>query len=186
MPISARTSSAPSASSGLSMKSRSCVVSGPPRAQLARLPPSRNGMPASRSAAAAFLRDASISLNGCSSEPMTSIDTPAAVGNEPFVPLKPPGAPEPSPDGRTVRIAASGDIHITEANCEAIAQAFSEVDEAADLILLAGDLTTHGEPEQAELMADAVQGLETPVITVLGNHDWHVNRVPELMAILQD
>ena len=102
------------------------------------------------------------------------------------MPLKPPGAPEPSPDGRTIRIAAAGDIHITKANCEAIAGAFAEVDEAADLILLAGDLTTHGEPEQGELLADAVQGVETPVIAVLGNHDWHVNRVPELVAILRD
>jgi Icc-related predicted phosphoesterase len=108
------------------------------------------------------------------------------VGNEPLVPLKPPGAPEPSSDGRTVRIAAAGDIHITDANCGSVAEAFREVDESADLILLAGDLTTHGEPAQAELMADAVAGVETPVIAVLGNHDWHVNRVPELTAILED
>ena len=108
------------------------------------------------------------------------------MGNELVVPLKPPGAPEPSPDGRTVRIAAAGDIHITKANCEAVAQAFAEIDEAADLILLAGDLTTHGEPEQGELLADVVQGVETPIIAVLGNHDWHVNRVPELVAILRD
>jgi uncharacterized protein len=108
------------------------------------------------------------------------------VGNEPVVPLKPPGEPEPSPDERTVRIAAAGDIHITEANSDAVAHAFAEVDEAADLILLAGDLTTHGEPAQGELLADAIDGIETPIIAVLGNHDWHVNRVPELETILRD
>jgi uncharacterized protein len=132
------------------------------------------------------LREASIWLNGWSSELTPQIDTPALVGSELVVPLKPPGAPEPSPDGRTVRIAAAGDIHITEANCKAVAHAFAEIDEAADLILLAGDLTTHGQPEQGELLADAVKGIETPIIAVLGNHDWHVNRVPELTAILKD
>ena len=102
------------------------------------------------------------------------------------MPLKPPGAPEPSPDGRTVRIAAAADIHITEANRDAVQRAFRKIDDAADLILLAGDLTTHGEPAQAELLADAVRGVRTPMIAVLGNHDWHVNRVPELTSILED
>ena len=108
------------------------------------------------------------------------------MGNELLVPLKPPGAPEPSPDGRTIRIAAAGDFHVTDANSEAIAAAFREVDEGADLILLAGDLTTHGEPEQAELLARAVEGVETPILTVLGNHDWHANRADEVTRVLED
>jgi Icc-related predicted phosphoesterase len=102
------------------------------------------------------------------------------------VPLKPTGAPEPDPDGRTVRVAAAGDIHITEANRDAIAESLRQVDRDADLILLAGDLTTHGLPEQGELLAEAVQGVETPILAVLGNHDWHCNRVAELTAILRD
>jgi Icc-related predicted phosphoesterase len=101
------------------------------------------------------------------------------------MPLKPTGAPEPDPDGRTVRIAAAGDIHVTEANKEALANAFQEVDRNADLILLAGDLTTHGEPEQARLVAEVVAGIETPIIAVLGNHDWHANRAGAVVAILE-
>jgi Icc-related predicted phosphoesterase len=102
------------------------------------------------------------------------------------VPLKPPGAPEPTPDGRTIRIAAAGDIHISEANSEAVAGAFREVDDQADLILLAGDLTTHGEPEQGKLLAQAIDGVQTPILAVLGNHDWHVNRAEELIRVLRD
>ena len=102
------------------------------------------------------------------------------------MPLKPPGAPEPSPDGRTIRIAAAGDIHITEANRDAVANAFHEVDDQSHLILLAGDLTTHGEPEQGELLARAVDGVETPILAVLGNHDWHVDRAQELTRVLED
>ena len=44
---------------------------------------------------------------------------------------------------------------------------------SADLVLLAGDLTTHGLPEQAEVLADACDGLSVPVVAVLGNHDHH-------------
>jgi Icc-related predicted phosphoesterase len=102
------------------------------------------------------------------------------------MPLKPPGAPDPDPDGRTIRIAAAGDIRITDANAVAVARAFADVDQTADLILLAGDLTTHGLPEQAELLARAVDGVETPVLCVLGNHDWHANRRDELVAVLED
>jgi Icc-related predicted phosphoesterase len=100
------------------------------------------------------------------------------------MPLKPTGAPEPDPDGRKIRVAAAGDIHVTEANKDAVANAFRQVADEADLILLAGDLTTHGEPEQARLLAKAVRGIETPIIAVLGNHDWHVNRADEVAAIL--
>ena len=57
---------------------------------------------------------------------------------------------------------------------------------AADLVLLAGDLTTHGEPEQAAVLAKACSELEVPVFAVLGNHDWHVNRRDELVAALSE
>jgi Icc-related predicted phosphoesterase len=50
-------------------------------------------------------------------------------------------------------------------------------------VLLAGDLTTHGEPEQAEVLADAVRGLNIPVAAVLGNHDLHSGYGDEIAAI---
>ena len=55
--------------------------------------------------------------------------------------------------------------------------AFAALAGQADLVLLAGDLTTHGEPEQAAILAEAAaRGAGVPVFTVLGNHDWHANR----------
>jgi Icc-related predicted phosphoesterase len=85
-----------------------------------------------------------------------------------------------------VRIAAAGDIHCSEALREHITNAFRAVAEQADLVLLAGDLTTHGEPEQAAVLADACRGLEIPVLAVLGNHDFHANRCDEVCAALAD
>jgi uncharacterized protein len=86
----------------------------------------------------------------------------------------------------TIRVAATADIHCDEHNREAVETAFAAVDGTVDLILLAGDLTTHGEPEQATVLADSCQGLATPVVAVLGNHDYHAGRHEELTAVLVD
>jgi len=84
-----------------------------------------------------------------------------------------------------IRIAAAGDIHCTPANRPAVSTAFDEAERDADLILLAGDLTTHGEPEQAAILAEICRGRDIPVIAVLGNHDWHGNRCDDVTAILE-
>ena len=85
-----------------------------------------------------------------------------------------------------VRVAAAGDIHVREANAEQVGEAFQAIAPEADLILLAGDLTTHGEPDQAAFLADACKGLEPPVVAVLGNHDHHCARAQELRAALEE
>ena len=85
-----------------------------------------------------------------------------------------------------VRIAAAGDVHASEATRERIEAAFRDVQRDADLILLAGDLTTLGEPEQARVLAEVVAGSEIPVAGVLGNHDLHSGHGEEVAAILRD
>jgi uncharacterized protein len=86
---------------------------------------------------------------------------------------------------QTIKVAAAGDLHCHEGNREEIAEAFARIARRADLIVLAGDLTTHGEPEQAAVLADACRDLPVPVFTVLGNHDWHANRVDEVLHVLE-
>lgn len=86
---------------------------------------------------------------------------------------------------RPIRIAAAGDVHCSPETRDALAAAFRRVDSEVDLFLLAGDLTTLGEPEQARSLAEICRGLESRVVAVLGNHDWHANRVDELVAILE-
>jgi Icc-related predicted phosphoesterase len=94
--------------------------------------------------------------------------------------------PDADRSGATIRIAAAGDVHCRESAREETEAAFQRLRGQADLLLLAGDLTTHGEPEQAAVLADACRLLDMPVFAVLGNHDWHADRAPELEAVLTD
>jgi Icc-related predicted phosphoesterase len=73
----------------------------------------------------------------------------------------------------TLRVAATGDVHAAEPLREHLTRAFAAVDADRDLVLLAGDLTTHGLPEQAAVLAEACAHMRTPVVAVLGNHDYH-------------
>jgi Icc-related predicted phosphoesterase len=85
-----------------------------------------------------------------------------------------------------VRIAAAGDIHAVEPLRDRLTRAFADAAEESDLVLLAGDLTTHGLPEQAAVLADACRGLEVPVVAVLGNHDHHSGRCDEIVDVLAE
>lgn len=85
-----------------------------------------------------------------------------------------------------IRIAAAGDIHCSEEERSRLETAFAEADRQADLILLAGDLTTYGEPEQAAVLAEVTRGIATPIFAVLGNHDWHADRHEDLVTALRD
>jgi Icc-related predicted phosphoesterase len=91
----------------------------------------------------------------------------------------------PAERAPVVRIAAAGDIHCRPEERERIARELSALAGAADVLLLAGDLTTRGEPEQAAALAEACRGLDVPVFAVLGNHDWHCDRAGEVIEALQ-
>jgi Icc-related predicted phosphoesterase len=86
-----------------------------------------------------------------------------------------------------IRIAAAGDVHYGRGgDRERAHAAFASLDGRVELILLAGDLTTHGEPEQAAMLGDAVRDLDVPVLAVLGNHDHHSGRAGEVAAVLEE
>jgi Icc-related predicted phosphoesterase len=85
-----------------------------------------------------------------------------------------------------IEVAAAGDIHAGGPGDERLAGVFADAAREADLILLAGDLTRHGEPQETARLVEAVQGIEPPVFAVLGNHDWHGNRHDELTKVLSE
>jgi Icc-related predicted phosphoesterase len=85
----------------------------------------------------------------------------------------------------TLRVAAAGDIHCRESRRDEVEQAFAELAGKADLVLLAGDLTSHGTPDEAEMLAAATMRVDAPVVAVLGNHDWHADRSEEIATVLR-
>jgi uncharacterized protein len=87
---------------------------------------------------------------------------------------------------RPIRVAAAGDVHCSEENRAELEIAFRKIDGTVDLVLLAGDLTTYGEREQAELLAEICRPLEVPIYAVLGNHDWHGDQVEEIVEVLNE
>ncbi|MEU6273794.1 metallophosphoesterase [Streptomyces populi] len=85
-----------------------------------------------------------------------------------------------------IRIAAVGDIHMGLDSQGLFRPAFDTLPHCADLLLLAGDLTRHGTPREAEVVARELTGLAVPVVAVLGNHDHHDEKPEEVTAILQE
>jgi Icc-related predicted phosphoesterase len=83
-----------------------------------------------------------------------------------------------------IRVAAAADIHASDVSRERVERAFAELEGEADVVLLAGDLTTSGEPEQAQVIAAACSALDVPIFAVLGNHDHHAERTEEIEEVL--
>jgi len=62
---------------------------------------------------------------------------------------------------------------------------FAQASEAADAILLCGDLTDYGLPEEARVLAEELSGATVPVVAVLGNHDFESDQQDEVCHILR-
>src|SRR5262245_23446954 len=87
----------------------------------------------------------------------------------------------------TVRVAAVADIHFAKTNESALQVVLAQVNEAADVLLLCGDLTDYGHVEEAQLLAKQLAGaVRLPVVAVLGNHDYESGQEDELRKILSD
>jgi len=86
---------------------------------------------------------------------------------------------------QTVRIAAVADIHVGTAPNPAFHSLLTQVTDAADILLICGDLTHHGQAEEAEVVVRDLGRLRIPVLVVLGNHDYHGDQQDEIRRILK-
>jgi Icc-related predicted phosphoesterase len=87
---------------------------------------------------------------------------------------------------KQVRIAALGDLHCTRTSVGKFQPLFAQVSESADMLLLAGDLTDAGQPEEARVLVKELSTLRVPGVAVLGNHDYESGRQEEVAHILSD
>jgi Icc-related predicted phosphoesterase len=87
---------------------------------------------------------------------------------------------------KRVRIAALGDLHCTRTSAGKFQPLFAQVSESADMVLLAGDLTDTGQPEEARVLARELSALRVRGVAVLGNHDFESGHQDEVTHILTD
>jgi Icc-related predicted phosphoesterase len=85
-----------------------------------------------------------------------------------------------------IRVAAVGDLHLADDGAESWREALSQVSHAADLLLLAGDLTRTGTPAEAKAVVSALAPVTIPICAVLGNHDYHSGAVREVCEVLSE
>ncbi|MFD1536534.1 metallophosphoesterase family protein [Nonomuraea guangzhouensis] len=85
-----------------------------------------------------------------------------------------------------LRIAAVGDIHLGEDLKGRYRKHLEGIEERADVLMLAGDLTRHGTLEEGRVVADEFRDLPVTVVAVLGNHDYHSDLQYEIAGELRD
>jgi Icc-related predicted phosphoesterase len=86
-----------------------------------------------------------------------------------------------------VRVAALGDLHYPKIPQEVLQGLLTQATEQADVLLLCGDLTDYGQPDEAQRLAQAcITYAKIPTLGVLGNHDYQSGQHEEVWKILCD
>ena len=86
-----------------------------------------------------------------------------------------------------VRIAALGDIHYgRNAAPGSLQPLFSQINDAADVLVLCGDLTDYGLVDEAQALARELAIVKLPMVGVFGNHDCESAQQAELAKIFAD
>ncbi len=92
-----------------------------------------------------------------------------------------------SVDKDLVRIAAIGDLHFSKTHPEPLQALLAQITDRADVLLVCGDLTDYGLPEEAQLLARELNSAaKIPIVAVLGNHDVESGKQDEVARILVD
>ena len=85
-----------------------------------------------------------------------------------------------------LKVAALADLHVKEDDEAPWRELFSEISQAADVMVVAGDLTDLGKPAEAQILAEHLRACSVPVVAVLGNHDYECGHVEEVSEILRE
>lgn len=83
-----------------------------------------------------------------------------------------------------MRIAATADIHFSPQSYDRIRESMQRVRDEADVLILAGDLTNFGKPEEMQSLLNALVRIRVPIVAVLGNHDYESGAQDELMKMM--
>jgi Icc-related predicted phosphoesterase len=83
-----------------------------------------------------------------------------------------------------MRIAATADLHFTANQHGALLDQLGRVRDSADVLVVAGDLTNFGQPEEMEPLLNVIVRSRIPTVMVLGNHDYESGKQSELTRMM--
>jgi Icc-related predicted phosphoesterase len=85
-----------------------------------------------------------------------------------------------------IRVAATADLHFGPDLAGTFREKLGDLSAQADLLLIGGDLTRVGDPDEAAVLADELRDLPVPVVAVLGNHDYQSDRQAEIRGRMEE
>ena len=85
-----------------------------------------------------------------------------------------------------MRVAALADLHCGVNGSAEMGRILAGVQDAADVLVLGGDLTNLGLLEEGEALLEALATIPLPVVAVLGNHDHESGQAERLSRLLRD
>jgi Icc-related predicted phosphoesterase len=89
-------------------------------------------------------------------------------------------------DNAKLRIGAVGDLHWPRTGEAELRKLFTQLGELSDVVLLCGDITDYGRPEEALQYVAHLPILKgIPVLAVLGNHDYECGQADRVTDILE-
>jgi Icc-related predicted phosphoesterase len=83
-------------------------------------------------------------------------------------------------------IAAVADLHCTKTSAGELQSLFAQLDPRVSVLLLCGDLTDYGQPEEARVLLREMSHVKAPILATLGNHDYESGRQEEVAQVLRD
>jgi len=83
-----------------------------------------------------------------------------------------------------MRIAATADLHFSAQTQGLLKEQLGRVRDEADVLVVAGDLTNYGRPQEMEPLVNVLVRLRLPTIAVLGNHDYECGQEAELIRMM--
>src|SRR5499427_7169256 len=83
-----------------------------------------------------------------------------------------------------MRLAATADLHFTPQGYDRLREPLAHAREEADVLVIAGDLTNYGRPEEMHSLLNALVRLRVPIVAVLGNHDYESGQEQELIKMM--